>query len=92
MHIIINASVKMQLCSDVWCLPRYMEHSDRMLENRNNFLKSSNEQCQVRLLEAEQEKVRILFSIRKLFVINLNPQPPLTFYTVPNYTSQTKVD
>lgn len=52
----IEVIVKMQFCSLV--LPRYMEQSDLILENRNNFLKSSNEQCQARLLEAEQEKVR----------------------------------
>uniref|UniRef100_A0A669DNK4 peptidylprolyl isomerase n=1 Tax=Oreochromis niloticus TaxID=8128 RepID=A0A669DNK4_ORENI len=38
---------------------RYMEQSHLMLEQRNDSLKSSSEQNQARLLQAEQDKVRL---------------------------------
>ncbi|KAM3611805.1 uncharacterized protein V6R79_024433 [Siganus canaliculatus] len=38
---------------------RYMEQSNLLLEKRNDSLKSSNEQSQFRLLQAEQDKVRL---------------------------------
>lgn len=44
--------------SVLW-LPRYMEQSTLLLEKRNIALKSSTEQTQAKLLQAEQDKVRI---------------------------------
>uniref|UniRef100_A0A3Q4B3S1 peptidylprolyl isomerase n=1 Tax=Mola mola TaxID=94237 RepID=A0A3Q4B3S1_MOLML len=38
---------------------RYMEQSNLLLEKRNDSLKSSSEQSQARLLQAEQDKVRL---------------------------------
>ncbi|XP_073322595.1 FK506-binding protein 15 isoform X2 [Pagrus major] len=38
---------------------RYMEQSNLLLEKRNDSLKSSSEQNQARLLQAEQDKVRL---------------------------------
>ncbi|XP_042344077.1 FK506-binding protein 15 [Plectropomus leopardus] len=38
---------------------RYMEQSHLLLEQRNNSLKSTSEQNQARLLQAEQDKVRL---------------------------------
>uniref|UniRef100_A0A7N8WNB5 peptidylprolyl isomerase n=1 Tax=Mastacembelus armatus TaxID=205130 RepID=A0A7N8WNB5_9TELE len=38
---------------------RYMEQSNLLLEQRNDSLKSSSEQNQARLLQAEQDKVRL---------------------------------
>lgn len=80
---------KKMFCSLV--LPRYMEQSDLILENRNNFLKSSNEQCQARLLEAEQEKVRfwlhrlqiwklLSFAAQGLTVLSLRIATPSLFF------------
>lgn len=43
---------------------RYMEQSHLMLEQRNDSLKSSSEQNQARLLQAEQDKVsRLVFLV-----------------------------
>uniref|UniRef100_A0A8D3CUY5 peptidylprolyl isomerase n=1 Tax=Scophthalmus maximus TaxID=52904 RepID=A0A8D3CUY5_SCOMX len=38
---------------------RYMEQSNMLLEQRNDSLKSSSEQNQARILQAEQDKVRL---------------------------------
>uniref|UniRef100_A0A7N6B4W3 peptidylprolyl isomerase n=1 Tax=Anabas testudineus TaxID=64144 RepID=A0A7N6B4W3_ANATE len=38
---------------------RYMEQSNLLLEQRNDSIKSSSEQSQARLLQAEQDKVRL---------------------------------
>lgn len=38
---------------------RYMEQSNQLMEQRNDSLKSSSEQCQARILQAEQDKVRL---------------------------------
>lgn len=46
----------------VWFF-RYMEQSHVMLEQRNDSLKSSSEQNQARLLQAEQDKVSALWSL-----------------------------
>ncbi|XP_056628735.1 FK506-binding protein 15 isoform X2 [Triplophysa dalaica] len=38
---------------------RYMEQSNMLMEQRNDSLKNSSEQCQARILQAEQDKVRL---------------------------------
>lgn len=38
-------------------LSRYLEQSNLLLEKRNDSFKTSNEQSQAKLLQAEQEKV-----------------------------------
>ncbi|XP_057212684.1 FK506-binding protein 15 isoform X2 [Triplophysa rosa] len=38
---------------------RYMEQSNLLMEQRNDSLKNSSEQCQARILQAEQDKVRL---------------------------------
>uniref|UniRef100_A0A8D0CRZ4 peptidylprolyl isomerase n=1 Tax=Sander lucioperca TaxID=283035 RepID=A0A8D0CRZ4_SANLU len=43
----------------VMCFSSYMEQSNLLLEQRNDSLKSSSEQIQARLLQAEQDKVRL---------------------------------
>lgn len=35
-----------------------MEQSNQLMEQRNDSLKSSSEQCQARILQAEQDKVQ----------------------------------
>lgn len=56
---------KIMVCviSIMWCLivwfARYMEQSHQLLEQRNDSLKSSSEHNQARLLQAEQDKVRV---------------------------------
>ncbi|KAA0713628.1 FK506-binding protein 15 [Triplophysa tibetana] len=38
---------------------RYMEQSNMLMEQRNDSLKNSSEQCQARILQGEQDKVRL---------------------------------
>ncbi|XP_063345545.1 FK506-binding protein 15 isoform X5 [Pelmatolapia mariae] len=55
---------------------RYMEQSHLMLEQRNDSLKSSSEQNQARLLQAEQDKLQCC-SEEKLLFTALSSQHPL---------------
>ncbi|XP_028851489.1 FK506-binding protein 15 isoform X2 [Denticeps clupeoides] len=45
---------------------RYMEHSNLLMEERNNSMKNSSEQNQARVLQAEQDKARLTEELASL--------------------------